>query len=101
MCMLVSKEKIMGFGYVIYCESDLCNVLIKEWLKVFFEVVGDFYFYVVFECVEVVMKCEKDLFCNVDFFYVLVYYFMGILIKLFMLIFVMSCLIGWVVYVYE
>lgn len=99
--LLDCKEKVMGFGYVVYKESDLCNVIIKQWLKLLVEEVGDIVFYFVLECVEEVMWCEKKFFVNVDFFYVLVYCFFGILMLFFMLIFVMVCIVGWFVYVFE
>ncbi|ENM5758712.1 2-methylcitrate synthase [Vibrio mimicus] len=101
MRMLVNKEKIMGFGHAIYRESDPRNALIKEWSKALSEAVGDSHLYAVSERVEAVMKREKDLFCNADFFHASAYHFMGIPTKLFTPIFVMSRLTGWAAHVYE
>ncbi|ENM5728936.1 2-methylcitrate synthase [Vibrio mimicus] len=101
MRMLASKEKIMGFGHAIYRESDPRNALIKEWSKALSEAVGDTHLYAVSERVEAVMKREKDLFCNADFFHASAYHFMGIPTKLFTPIFVMSRLTGWAAHVYE
>ncbi len=101
MRMLASKEKIMGFGHAIYRESDPRNALIKEWSKALSEAVGDSHLYAVSERVEAVMKREKDLFCNADFFHASAYHFMGIPTKLFTPIFVMSRLTGWAAHVYE
>lgn len=101
MRMLANKEKIMGFGHAIYRESDPRNALIKEWSKVLSEAVGDIHLYAVSERVEAVMKREKDLFCNADFFHASAYHFMGIPTKLFTPIFVMSRLTGWAAHVYE
>lgn len=99
--MFECKDKIMGFGYVIYKDFDLCNEVIKGWLKQFVDEVGDKVLFVVFEVIDKIMWEQKKLFFNVDFYYVLVYYFMGILIKLFMLIFVCLWISGWIVYVFE
>ncbi|EOW2077570.1 bifunctional 2-methylcitrate synthase/citrate synthase [Vibrio mimicus] len=101
MRMLANKEKIMGFGHAIYRESDPRNALIKEWSKALSVAVGDTHLYAVSERVEAVMKREKDLFCNADFFHASAYHFMGIPTKLFTPIFVMSRLAGWAAHVYE
>ncbi|MBY8317650.1 2-methylcitrate synthase [Vibrio fluvialis] len=99
--MLENKEKIMGFGHAIYRESDPRNALIKRWSKELSEKVGDAQLYAVSERVEAVMKREKGLFCNADFFHASAYHFMGIPTKLFTPIFVMSRLTGWAAHVYE
>ncbi len=99
--MLANKEKIMGFGHAIYRESDPRNALIKRWSKTLSEAVGDTHLYAVSERVEAVMKREKDLFCNADFFHASAYHFMDIPTKLFTPIFVMSRLTGWTAHVFE
>ena len=95
MRMLANKDKIMGFGHAIYRESDPRNALIKRWSKELSEQVGDKHLYAVSERVEAVMKREKGLFCNADFFHASAYHFMDIPTKLFTPIFVMSRLTGW------
>ncbi|EKO5198801.1 2-methylcitrate synthase [Vibrio vulnificus] len=99
--MLANKEKIMGFGHAIYRESDPRNALIKRWSHALSEAVGDTHLYAVSERVEAVMKREKDLFCNADFFHASAYHFMDIPTKLFTPIFVMSRLTGWTAHVFE
>ncbi|MCG6315877.1 2-methylcitrate synthase [Vibrio vulnificus] len=99
--MLANKEKIMGSGHAIYRESDPRNALIKRWSKALSEAVGDTHLYAVSERVEAVMKREKDLFCNADFFHASAYHFMDIPTKLFTPIFVMSRLTGWTAHVFE
>ncbi|MGF1771541.1 2-methylcitrate synthase [Vibrio wakamikoensis] len=101
MQMLANKDKIMGFGHAIYRESDPRNALIKRWSKELSETVGDTYLYDVSVRVESVMKREKGLFCNADFFHASAYHFMDIPTKLFTPIFVMSRLTGWAAHVYE
>lgn len=101
MKMLANKDKIMGFGHAIYRESDPRNALIKRWSKELSQQVGDTHLYAVSERVESVMKREKGLFCNADFFHASAYHFMNIPTKLFTPIFVMSRLTGWAAHVYE
>lgn len=101
MQMLANKDKIMGFGHAIYRESDPRNALIKRWSKELSQEVGDTYLYDVSVRVEAVMKREKGLFCNADFFHASAYHFMDIPTKLFTPIFVMSRLTGWAAHVYE
>ena len=101
MQMLANKDKIMGFGHAIYRESDPRNALIKRWSKELSDAVGDTHLYAASERVEAVMKREKGLFCNADFFHASAYHFMDIPTKLFTPIFVMSRLTGWAAHVYE
>ncbi|NOH28730.1 bifunctional 2-methylcitrate synthase/citrate synthase [Vibrio mediterranei] len=101
MQMLANKDKIMGFGHAIYRESDPRNALIKRWSEELSTQVGDTYLYDVSVRVEAVMKREKGLFCNADFFHASAYHFMDIPTKLFTPIFVMSRLTGWAAHVYE
>ncbi|CAM3009288.1 2-methylcitrate synthase [Vibrio mytili] len=101
MKMLANKDKIMGFGHAIYRESDPRNALIKRWSEELSKHVGDTHLYAVSERVESVMKREKGLFCNADFFHASAYHFMDIPTKLFTPIFVMSRLTGWAAHVYE
>ena len=99
--MLENKDKIMGFGHAIYRESDPRNALIKQWSEKLSQQVGDTHLYAVSERVESVMKREKGLFCNADFFHASAYHFMDIPTKLFTPIFVMSRLTGWAAHVFE
>ncbi|WP_068713599.1 bifunctional 2-methylcitrate synthase/citrate synthase [Vibrio tritonius] len=101
LAMLAAKEKIMGFGHAIYRESDPRNVIIKEWSRQLAQSVGDDVLFAVSERVEQVMKREKGLFCNADFFHASAYHFMGIPTELFTPIFVMSRLTGWGAHVME
>ncbi len=99
--MLERKEKIMGFGHAIYSESDPRNAIIKAWSEQLSQEVGDANLYEVSLRCEAVMKREKGLFCNADFFHASAYNYMGIPTKLFTPIFVMSRLTGWAAHVME
>ncbi|WEM41245.1 2-methylcitrate synthase [Photobacterium sp. DA100] len=101
MAMLEKKEKIMGFGHAIYRESDPRNALIKAWSEQLAKDANDPVLYDISVRVEAVMKREKNLFCNADFFHASAYHFMGIPTKLFTPIFVMSRVTGWAAHVFE
>jgi len=99
--MLARKEKIMGFGHAIYKDSDPRNDIIKGWSEKLAADVGDTVLYPVSARCEEVMRREKNMFCNADFFHASAYHFMGIATKLFTPIFVISRLTGWAAHVIE
>jgi 2-methylcitrate synthase len=99
--MLKRKEKIMGFGHAVYTESDPRNAIIKQWARQLGEQVGDERLYPISDRVEEVMRREKKLFANADFFHASAYHFMGIPTELFTPIFVMSRHAGWAAHVFE
>lgn len=101
MAMLANKDKIMGFGHAIYRESDPRNALIKKWSEKLAQKADDAVLYDISVRVEQVMKREKNLFCNADFFHASAYHFMKIPTKLFTPIFVMSRVTGWAAHVFE
>lgn len=101
LAMLAKKEKIMGFGHAIYRESDPRNTLIKVWSEKLAKQADDAVLYDISVRVEAVMKREKSLFANADFFHATAYHFMGIPTRLFTPIFVMSRLTGWAAHVFE
>lgn len=98
---LANKELIMGFGHAVYKERDPRNAIIKKWSKTLSEEVGDNVLYPVSERCEAVMKREKNMFCNADFFHASAYNFMGIPTGLFTPIFVMSRVTGWAAHAFE
>ena len=98
---LARKEKIMGFGHAIYRHSDPRNAVIKQWSEKLAKEVGDKVLYPVSVRCEEVMRREKNLFCNADFFHASTYHFMGIPTKLFTPIFVCSRVTGWCAHVFE
>ncbi|MBT8115709.1 MAG: 2-methylcitrate synthase [Arenicella sp.] len=98
---LADKELIMGFGHAVYKERDPRNAIIRKWSKRLSEEVGDDVLYAVSERCEAVMKREKGMFCNADFFHASAYHFMGIPTELFTPIFVMSRVTGWAAHAFE
>lgn len=98
---LATKELIMGFGHAVYKVRDPRNAIIKDWSKKLSEKVGNSTLYEISDAVERVMKEEKNMFANADFFHASAYHFMGIPTKLFTPIFVMSRITGWAAHCFE
>ncbi|MCH2191253.1 MAG: 2-methylcitrate synthase [Gammaproteobacteria bacterium] len=98
---LANKELIMGFGHAVYKEKDPRNAIIKKWSEKLSKEVGDQILYAVSVRCEEVMKREKGMFCNADFFHASAYKFMGIPTGLFTPIFVMSRVTGWAAHAFE
>jgi 2-methylcitrate synthase len=98
---LAKKEKIMGFGHRVYKHSDPRSVIIQAWSKSLSEHAKDGYLYNVSEAIEKVMRDEKKLFPNLDFYSATAYHFCGIPTPLFTPIFVMSRLTGWSAHIFE
>ena len=99
--MLAQKQLVMGFGHAVYTESDPRNEVIRQWSKKLSIEVNDKYLYDVSERVEMVMRREKNLFANADFYHASTYEFMGIPTKLFTPIFVLSRVTGWCAHIFE
>lgn len=101
MVMLANKAKIMGFGHRVYTTSDPRSDIIKAWSKKLADASGDMLLYKVSERVEAVMRREKKLFPNLDFYSASAYHYCGIPTPLFTPIFVMSRITGWSAHVFE
>ena len=101
MGMLERKDKIMGFGHAVYRERDPRNAIIKKCSEELAQEIGDEVLYPVSVRCEEVMKREKGMFCNADFFHASAYHFMGIPTPLFTPIFVMSRVTGWAAHAFE
>ena len=99
--MLDRKEKIMGFGHAVYRDADPRNPAIKHWAKKLSEDAGDRRLYPVSEAIEQLMREEKKLFPNLDFYSASVYHLLGIPTPLFTPVFVCSRLTGWAAHIME
>ncbi|KTD61800.1 bifunctional 2-methylcitrate synthase/citrate synthase [Legionella spiritensis] len=99
--MLANKAKIMGFGHRVYKDCDPRSDIIKSWSKKLAEAKNDTRLYQVSERIEAVMRREKKLFPNLDFYSASAYHFCNIPTMLFTPIFVMSRVTGWSAHVFE
>lgn len=99
--MLSNKDKIMGFGHRVYKDCDPRSDIIKVWSKKLSAERSDRKLYEISERVEAIMRREKKLFPNLDFYSASAYHFCGIPTALFTPIFVMSRITGWSAHVFE
>ncbi len=99
--MLAQKVKIMGFGHRVYKISDPRSDIIKIWSKKLSKTAKDGYLYAVSEAIEHVMRQEKKLFPNLDFYSATTYHFCSIPTYLFTPIFVLARITGWSAHILE
>ena len=98
--MLAAKTKIMGFGHRVYRINDPRSDIIQQWAKRLSEPT-DGRLYAVSERIEAVMRREKRLFPNLDFYAASLYHFLGIPTAMFTPIFVISRTSGWAAHIIE
>ena len=99
--MLQAKEKIMGFGHRVYKDCDPRSDIIQQWSKRLAQATHDMTLYQVSERIEQVMRREKKLFPNLDFYSASAYHFCGIPTAFFTPIFVFARITGWSAHVFE
>lgn len=98
---LGSNEKIMGFGHRVYTTVDPRQIYLKEMAQQMTDQTENQIWYHLSEEVEKVIRQEKGLIPNVDFYSATVYHVLGIDKDLFTLIFAMSRVAGWLAHIAE
>ncbi|HEY2972141.1 MAG TPA: citrate synthase [Pyrinomonadaceae bacterium] len=98
---LAEKRKIMGFGHAVYRTEDPRATLLRQFSKEMGETAGESKWYEMSRKIEEVMKREKGLYPNVDFFSASTYYMMGIPLDLYTPIFAVSRISGWTGHILE
>jgi 2-methylcitrate synthase len=101
MDLLSRKAKIMGFGHRVYKTNDPRSNVIQQWAKRLGSDAGDAVLYPVSERIETVMRREKRLFPNLDFYCASTYRFLGIPTAMFTPLFVFARTAGWAAHVME
>jgi len=99
--LIAAKKLIMGFGHRVYRISDPRSDIIKAWSKKLAEAAGDKRLYPVSERIEQVMRREKKLFPNLDFYSATAFHFCGIPTSMFTPLFVASRITGWAAHIIE
>ncbi|OGT51131.1 MAG: 2-methylcitrate synthase [Gammaproteobacteria bacterium RIFCSPHIGHO2_12_FULL_42_13] len=99
--LLAQKKLVMGFGHRVYKTGDPRSDIIKAEAKKLAEAVGDTVIYPVSETIEAVMRREKKMFPNLDFYSASAYHFCGIPVELFTPIFVLARTAGWAAHIIE
>ncbi len=98
---LARKEKFMGFGHPVYTERDPRSDIIKSLARKLGKEAGDTHIFAIAERIDEVMRREKTMFPNVDFFSAPAYHFLGIPTAMFTPIFVLSRTSGWAAHIIE
>jgi 2-methylcitrate synthase len=99
--LIAAKKLIMGFGHRVYKISDPRSDVIKAWAKKLAAARGDEKLYPVSERIEQVMRREKNLFPNLDFYSASAYHLCGIPTPLFTPLFVVARITGWAAHIIE
>jgi 2-methylcitrate synthase len=99
--MINAKTLIMGFGHRVYKISDPRSDVIKAWSKKLGAAHGDERLYPVSERIEQVMRREKKLFPNLDFYSASAYHLCGIPTPMFTPLFVVARITGWAAHIIE
>jgi citrate synthase len=98
---LARKIKIPGFGHRVYTTEDPRATHLRRMSKELGEKVGNTRWFEMSQRIESVVKAEKKLNPNVDFYSASTYYTLGIPIDLFTPIFAVSRVSGWTAHCLE
>jgi citrate synthase len=98
---LAQKKKIMGFGHRVYRTEDPRAAHLRRMSEELGRKAGQPQWYAIQQIIEDVMRREKGLYCNVDFYSASMYYVMGIPLDLYTPIFAISRMSGWCAHVLE
>jgi citrate synthase len=99
--MLAKGGKVMGFGHRVYKVEDPRAVHLREWSKSLGERTGNSKWYEMSVEMERIVKEEKQISVNVDFYSATVQLCLGIPADLFTCIFAASRMSGWTAHVME
>jgi citrate synthase len=92
---LARKDKIPGFGHRVYKTEDPRATHLRRMSRELGQKAGQPHWYEMSARIEEVIKAEKKLYANVDFYSASTYYVLGIPIDLYTPIFAVSRISGW------
>ena len=100
--MMAGRGKIMGFGHRVYKkQADPRSAIIQEWSRRLSEEAGDMRLYLVSERIERIVREEKGLCPNLDFYSASAYHLCGIPTSMFTPVFVLARITGWSAHIIE
>lgn len=98
---LARKEKISGFGHRVYHTEDPRATHLRRFSKSLGEKAGEPQWFEMSQRIEALVKADKKLNPNVDFYSATMFYALGIPIDLYTPIFAVSRISGWTAHVLE
>jgi 2-methylcitrate synthase len=98
---LARKEKIPGFGHRVYRTEDPRGTHLRKMSQELNQRTGHVRWFQISQRIEQVVKAEKKLNANVDFFSATTYYALGIPVELFTPLFAVSRISGWTAHILE
>ena len=98
---LAAKRRIMGFGHRVLKNGDARSSIIQGHAAALSRICGDHRWYEIATSVEHVLREEKGLYPNLDFYTAAAYLLMGIPRTLYTPVFVCSRITGWCAHVIE
>jgi 2-methylcitrate synthase/citrate synthase II len=98
---LANKRRIMGFGHRVLKKGDSRSAIIQQHAEALSEICNDPRWYEIATTIDRVMRQEKGLYPNLDFYTAVVYLLMGIPRDLYTPVFVCSRITGWCAHVIE
>jgi citrate synthase len=98
---LAAKKKIMGIGHAVYKTEDPRATHLRRFSKQISERTGNTKWFEMSQKIEEIMKREKGMNPNVDFYSASTYYMMGIPLDQYTPIFAISRISGWTGHILE
>ena len=98
---LARKDKIPGFGHRVYRTEDPRATHLRKMSEELCTRTGNRRWFEISQKIEQVLKAQKNLNANVDFYSATTYYALGIPVDLFTPVFAVSRMSGWTAHVLE
>ncbi len=98
---LANKEKVMGFGHAVYRTEDPRATHLRRMSQEIGKRQGDTKWFDMSWRIEEIVKAEKGLNPNVDFYSASTYYQLGVALDLYTPIFAISRMSGWTAHILE